>query len=249
MASKISFIPDVETQISDLSQKQSERNEITSEVQKCRRVIADKTDVIQRNIQASDKFSELEEQNDKILAGGFDVSDTADYDEYKRDIELLAQGECIKADRKRIENWRGAMYEIFDIGIASLRERIGALSKKESVIYFENVERMQKLYADMDEYSKKLDGIYKAEKQHDILYQRLLEISKEIGDIDIDGEIERLSKKKALLEKIKQIKSMKAEYKKLSDTITHNQQIYAQMQNYNLLSAVEFSHLFKKIIR
>lgn len=249
IAVKIPAISDIEAQISKLSVKQSEKNEIMSEIQKCRRVIGSKTGVLQSNIQASDKFSELKEQNKKILAKGFDVSDTADYDEYKRDIELLAQGERIKTERKRAENWPGAMYEIFDIGIASLRERIRVLSKKESVIYFENIERMQKLYADMDEYSSRLAGIYEAEEQHDILYRRLLEISKEIGDIDIDSEIERLNQKKSLLEKIKQIKSMKAEYKKLSDTIAHNQQIHAQMQNYNLLSTVEFSRLYKSIIR
>ncbi len=249
IAEKIPSISDIEAQISKLSVKQSEKNGIMSEIQKCRRVIGSKTDVLQSNIQASDKFSELKEQNENILAKGLDVSDTADYDEYKRDIELLAQGERIKTERKRAENRRGAMYEIFDIGIVSLRERIRVLSKKESVIYFENIEKMQKLYADMDEYSSRLAGIYEAEEQHDILYRRLLEISKEIGDIDIDSEIERLNQKKSLLEKIKQIKSMKAEYKKLSDTIVHNQQIHAQMQNYNLLSTVKFSHLYKSIIR
>ncbi|MBR6298063.1 MAG: hypothetical protein IKR34_02340 [Candidatus Gastranaerophilales bacterium] len=249
IAVKIPAISDLEAQISKLSVKQSEKNEIMSEIQKCRRVIGSKTGVLQSNIQASDKFSELKEQNKNILAKGFDVSDTADYDEYKRDIELLAQGERIKTERKRNGNWRGAMYEIFDIGIAALSEKIRVLSKKESVIYFENIEKMQKLYADMDEYSKKLAGIYEAEEQHDILYRRLLEISKEIGDIDIDSEIERLNQKKSLLEKIKQIKSMRAEYKKLSDTIAHNQQIHAQMQNYNLLSTVEFSRLYKSIIR
>ncbi len=244
---KMPVLEDVEEQIADLSQKRVRKNKVTAEIQKNKSIADGETNVKQKYMHASNEMFMLQKQNEKILEAGFDVSDTSDYEEYKNSIELLVQAERIQKERKYGNNSPETMYKLINIAMEALQTATSDLLQRDSVIYFTNTEKIQKLKTEIGTYSKFLSDVAKAKDQLSKLYKRLTDISKEIGDIDLDSELERLYEQKTALQKIRRIKPMKKEYEELSETIEHNQAIYDKIRNFESLSNEEFFSLVEQI--